>query len=82
MARGQINHIGHLLNPINEIMSGKPISKVYMQYGLGNTLAAKWIMQLTGRVSLDSYYKYYIFYIAYALLFLLMSYVIFKDRSI
>lgn len=79
MARGQINHIGHILNPINEIMSGKPINEIYMQYGFGNTLMFKWLMELTGRISLDSYYKCYVFYIVYAFLFLLMSWVLFKN---
>jgi hypothetical protein len=79
MARGQINHIGHMLNPINEIMLGKPINDIYMQYGFGNTLIFKWLMELTGHISLDSYYKCYVFYIAYAFLFLLMSWVLFKN---
>lgn len=78
--RGPFNHIGHILNPLNEYVSGKAQTDVYMQYGMGNTLLYKWTMDLFGGMSLDNYYKCYIFYIIYALLFLALLLYIFKDK--
>lgn len=80
MSRGQINHIGHVLNPLNEYQGGKPLSSIYMQYGLGNTLLMKWTMDLFGGVSIDNYYKCYFYYVVYYILFIFMLYLIFKER--
>ena len=79
MARGQINHIGHILNPLNEYKLGRPLKNIYIQYGLGNTFLMDWVMDLFGGLSLQSFYKCYIFYPVYAVLFLLMLYVLFGD---
>lgn len=79
MGRGQINHIGHILNPLNEYESGKPEQEVYWQYGWGNTLLMKWVMSLFGGISLHGYYKCYFFYIVYFLLSLAVLYVVFRD---
>ncbi len=68
MGRGQINHIGYVLNPLNEYSSGKPLKELYMQYGLGNTLLMKWTMGLFGGMSIQNYYKCYIYYIIYFIL--------------
>lgn len=80
MSRGQINHIGHVLNPLNEYQGGQPLSSISMQYGLGNTLLMKWTMDLFGGVSIDNYYKCYFYYIVYYILFIFMLYLIFKER--
>jgi len=79
MSRGQINHIGHILNPLNEYDLGKPLQQIYCQYGWGNTLLMKGVMSLFGGMSLHNYYKCYIFYILYYLFFLMVMYVIFRD---
>lgn len=79
VARGQINHIGHVLNPLNEYVSGKPLKDVFMQYGLGNTLLLKWTMDLFGGVSIQNFYKCYAFYLVYFIFFLLMLWYVFKD---
>lgn len=81
MSRGQMNHIGHILNPINEYMLGKSIKEIYFQYGMGNTFIMKWTMELFGGISIDNYYKCYIFYLFYYLTFLLMVFVLFKDSG-
>jgi hypothetical protein len=80
MSRGQINHIGHLLNPINEYEDGKPLKDIYMQYGLGNTFLMKWTMELFGGTSIENYYKCYIYYVIYFIVFLIMLFYLFKDR--
>jgi hypothetical protein len=81
MARGQINHIGHILNPLNEYMLGRPLDQSYLQYGIGNTFLMKWVMDLSGGLSLQGYYKCYIFYLIYAALFFIMLKMLFKgDR--
>ncbi len=79
IARGQINHFGHILNPINEYRLGKPIRDIYAQYGIGNTFLLKWTMELFGDISIQTYYKTYVFYIVYYLAFLLMLMYLFKD---
>jgi hypothetical protein len=79
MGRGQFNHIGHILNPINEYTSGKTISDVYFQYGIGNTFLMKWLMSLLGGPSIQNYYKTYIFYIFYSAIFFGMLYLLFNN---
>ncbi len=79
MGRGQINHIGHILNPLNEYELGKPLRDLYLQYGLGNTLLMKWIMDRFGGISLQNYYRTYFLYSLYFLLFLAMSFYVFRD---
>lgn len=81
MGRGQINHLGHILNPLNEYELGKPLDNIYMQYGLGNTFLMKWAMDLFGGISIQSYYKTYVYYIIYSLTFLLMLVYLFKDGT-
>jgi hypothetical protein len=79
MGRGQLNHVGHMLNTANEYSLGKPLPSIFMQYGLGNMLLFKWTMDLFGGVSFQNYYKCYIYYPVYYFLFLLMLYLVFKD---
>lgn len=79
MSRGQINHIGHILNPINEYMLGKSYNEIYFQYGLGNSFIMKWTMELFGGISIDNYYKCYLFYLIYFITFLVMLFVLFDD---
>lgn len=79
MGRGQFNHVGHIINPINEYEYGKPISDVYFQYGIGNTFLMKWLMSIFGGYSIQNYYKTYIFYIIYSIGFLGMLYMLFKN---
>lgn len=80
MGRGQINHIGHILNPLNEYDLGKPLSEVYLQYGLGNTLLFKLTMDLFGGMSIENYYKCYLYYLLYYALFLAMLLYVFRDK--
>lgn len=77
--RGQVHHIGHILNPINEYESGKSYRDLYMQYGFGNALLFKWTMNLFGGISIQNYYKCYVYYVVYVGLFLLMAYVVFGN---
>lgn len=79
IARGQINHLGHVLNPINEYVAGKPLRDIYIQYGIGNTLLIKRTMDLLGGLSIRNYYKCYAYYIAYYVLFLLMLIYVFRN---
>jgi len=77
--RGQINHIAHILNPINEFQLGKPLSQIYVQYGLGNTFLMKWAMDLFGGLSVHNYYKTYIYYTIYFLSVLIMLIYVFRS---
>ena len=79
MARGQVNHFGHILNPINEYVLGKPLREIYMQYGLGNTFLIKWAMDLFGGISIQNYYKTYAYYSIYYLSYLLMLILVFRS---
>ena len=79
MSRGQINHIGYILNPLNEYELGKHPQQIYWQYGWGNTLLMKGVMSLFGGISLTYYYKCYFFYILYFSIFLIVIYILFRD---
>ncbi len=79
MTRGQINHIGHVLNPINEYALGKPMGEVYPQYDIGFTFILQRTMDFFGGLSIENYYKCYIYYVIYFLTFLLLLYFLFKD---
>jgi len=79
MSRGQIDHINHILNPVNEYFSGKPADKIYFQYGFGNTLFLGYCMRALGGLSIDNYYKCYLIYFVYALFYLFVLSLIFRD---
>lgn len=79
MSRGQVNHIGQILNPINEYEEGKPLKDIYLQYGLGNTFVLKWTMDVFGGPSIENFYKCHLYYVVYFLLFLLMLIYLFRD---
>jgi hypothetical protein len=81
MGRGPFNHIGHILNPLNEYELNAPIGRLYFQYGLGNSFVMKWMMDLFGGISVQNYYKCYLLYIAYGACFLGMLYYIFQGQS-
>ncbi len=79
MSRGQLNHIGHVLNPLNEVETGKPLERTYFQYGLGATFLFKWVMDLSGGLSLQAYYHSLLFFVAYWLVFAGAAVVLFRD---
>ncbi|MDA8243433.1 MAG: hypothetical protein M0025_04855 [Elusimicrobia bacterium] len=81
MGRGQLNHIGHVLNPLSEYEAGKPRSAIFMQYGFGNTMLFRWTMELFGGLSLHNYYKCYWYYVLYYMLFAAAAVLIFRDTS-
>jgi hypothetical protein len=79
MSRGQLNHIGHVLNPLNEYETGKPLESTYFQYGLGATFAFKGVMDLFGGLSLQAYYRTLLLYVLYSLVYLGAVVVLFRD---
>ena len=79
LSRGQMNHVGHVLNPINEYQLGKPIRDVYLQYGLGYTFILKWTMEIFGGTSIENYYKCYIYYVIYFIFYLMMTFLLFRS---
>ncbi|MFA5162297.1 MAG: hypothetical protein WC421_08625 [Elusimicrobiales bacterium] len=81
MARGQINHIGQILNPLNEYLCGKPANEIYTQYGLGFTFLYKRLMDLFGGISIENYYKCHSLHTVYYLLLgLLLLYTFRRDK--
>jgi hypothetical protein len=76
--RGQVNHIGHILNPIGEHAAGKP-TPTYFQYGVGATFIFKWVMDLFGGPSIQAYYRTAILYVPYWLLFVACAAITFRD---
>ena len=81
MGRGQFEHIGHILNPLNKYELNASLDQLYFHYGLGNTFVMKWLMDLFGGISVQNYYKCYLLYIAYGACFLGMLYYIFQGHS-
>lgn len=79
MSRGQLNHVGHILNPINEWQTGKPLDRIYFQYGLGATFAFKAVMDLAGGPSLQAYYRSLLFFVAYWIAFAAAAVVLLRD---
>ncbi len=80
-ARGQLNHIGHVLNPINEYETGKPLERTYFQYGIGATFLFKWTMDLFGGTSLQTYYRSLLLFVAYWLVFAIAVAILFRDAG-
>lgn len=80
MTRGQINHIGQVLNPINEYKLGRSSRDLYSQYGSGFCNVLDRTMGFFGGLSIDNYYKCYIYYIVYFLFFLVMLNILFKNN--
>lgn len=79
MSQGQINHVGHVLNPINEVETGKPLERTYFQYGVGATFVFKWVMDLSGGPALQTYYRSLLFFVAYWLVFVAAAAVLLRD---
>ncbi|HEX9050205.1 MAG TPA: hypothetical protein VF841_06685 [Anaeromyxobacter sp.] len=79
MSRGQLNHIGHVLNPLNEYATGKPLADTYFQYGVGATFAFGWVMDRFGGLSLQAYYRSLLLFVAYALVFVAAAAVLLRD---
>jgi|GEM_PF-1968086 len=79
IGRGQINHLGHVYNPLNEYRLGRPLRDIYFQYGLGNTFLMQWVMDAFGSLSLQGYHKLYLLYPLYVFFFIAMLVVLFRD---
>ncbi|MBN1532962.1 MAG: hypothetical protein JXA20_09890 [Spirochaetes bacterium] len=79
LGRWVIHHHNFVLGPVNEYSLGKDINTIYMQYGWFVTFFLKTILEATGGVSIQSYFKalYSVYYIYYAL-FLFVLFIIFK----
>jgi hypothetical protein len=77
--RGQVNHLGQILNPIGELRAGKPVGQVYFQYGYGATRVFEWIMAPFGGPSIQAYYKASLAYVAYWLLFVGAAALLLRD---
>jgi hypothetical protein len=78
-SRGQMNHLGHVVNPLSEVGAGKPIAETYFQYGLGATWVFKWAMDLAGGLSVQAYYRSLLLFVAYALVYMGTAIVLFRD---
>lgn len=77
--RGVFLHIGHILNPLNEYLGGKPLSEIYFQYGLGFSFVYKKTMELFGGLAVQNYYKCHIYYILYWVTYLFISVYLFRS---
>lgn len=77
--RGVFNHIGNVLNPVNEYLNGKPPSEIYFQYGLGFSFVYKWTMEFFGGLSVQNYFKCHIFYVLYWLIYFFISIYLFRS---
>lgn len=77
--RGIIHHLNFILGPINEYTLGKDINTLFMQYGWLNMVFIKKILELTGGISYQNYFKvWYSFYYFYYFIFLIILYLYFK----
>lgn len=77
--RGVFNHIGHVLNPVNEYLNGKPPSEIYFQYGLGFSFVYKWTMELFGGFAVQNYFKCHIYFILYWIIYFFISIYLFRS---
>ncbi|PJD93180.1 MAG: hypothetical protein CK424_03050 [Legionella sp.] len=72
-------HHSWVLNPINAVSLGADFSKQTVLYGLLSTLSLKKLMELSGGISYQTYFKIsYMFYPLYFLMFLAIIFSIFK----
>ena len=82
--RWMIHHHSYIYSPINEMVLGKPLKDIYMQYGLVNTLLIKEILEFTsGKVSFNKYFQvWYSFYIIYYAIFFVFLFLVLKHRPL
>ncbi len=74
-----IHHHNHILGPINEYSLGKKLSEIYSQYGTANTVIMKSLLDLSGGINYQNYFRvFYSFYYLYYLLFFILLVVLFK----
>ena len=75
--RYMMHHHGFILNPISELGLGKSLKNIKSQYGLGGITIMRWLMDLTGGVSIESWLRlnalfYLIYYTAYGAVLLVV----------
>ena len=78
--RWVIHHHNFILGPINEYSFGKRINDIYIQYGWLNIMLTKKILDWTGGINYQNYFKvWYSYYYLYYAIFLLAIVFLLKD---
>lgn len=81
LARGFIHHHNHLFGAAHAYLKGQPLQKIFMQYGLLNTVAIAWVLTHTVGFNYSNYvHFYYLFYPLYYVFLFWFGWIILKDR--
>ena len=79
---GVIHHHGFMLNPLNEYDLGKPQDRIFAQYGWLNLYLTRWLLNITGGMSLQNYFKiWYAYYYLYYLLYFGLLWILFRRQG-
>lgn len=80
--RYYLHHQNHLYAPINELLLGKDINKIFFQYGKYNALILSKIINTFGGFDFTKYMKItYSFYYIYVALFTILVFKFFKRKD-
>ena len=78
--RWVIHHHNFVLGPVNEYALGKPLKDINMQYGVFNVVLMKHLLEKTGGISYQNYFKkWYMVWPLYYALFVVLAFVVFRD---
>ncbi len=79
--RYMIHHHGFILSPVSDLDLGKSYSSVKAQYGIGNILVFRSLMNMLGGISIDNWLKLNgIFYVAYYLIYAIILLSVFNEK--
>jgi hypothetical protein len=78
--RWVLHHHNFVLGPINEYALGKPLEEINAQYGLFNVVMMKWLLEKTGGISYQNYFrKWYAWWLVYYVLFVALAYLLLRN---
>jgi hypothetical protein len=79
--RWVVHHHNFVLGPINELALGRDIKDINMQYGLLNIVVMKFLLEHFGGVNYQNYFVLWnSFYYIYYLIFLAVTFFLFRKR--
>lgn len=78
--RSVVHHHNFILAPINEHALGRPLSEINVQYGLLNIVVMKFLLERTGGITYQNYFRvWYSFWPLYYLMLVAFLFLLFRD---
>lgn len=81
LSRGFLHHHNHLFGAAYQFSLGRPLSEIFMQYGLLHTVGLGFILSKTGEITYTRYvHLYYSCYLIYFCTFLVTLWILMRNR--